>query len=78
MGNMDEATEAVNPERVTEIVDLVNDYGDDEDIYITRLRYAGDERDTVELEGVGALRLLTVSEASQLRDTLSRILDGAS
>ncbi len=78
MGKMNEATEAVNPDRVTEIVDLVNDYGDDEDIYVTRVRYAGDERDTVELEGVGALRCLTVSEATQVRDTLSRILDGAS
>jgi hypothetical protein len=76
---MADATGQVNSDgRVTEIVDLVNDYGDDEDIYVTRVRYAGASADTVELEGVGALRRLTVSEAIQVRDTLTRILDGAS
>jgi hypothetical protein len=69
---------AEDTDRVTEIVDLVNDYGDDEDIHVTRVRYAGAERDTVELEGVGALRRLSVSETTQFRDTLTRILDGAS
>jgi hypothetical protein len=66
-----------NPGRVTEIVGLTDDYGDDADIYVTRVRYLGDEADTVELEGVGRLRCLKVSEATRVRDALSRILERA-
>jgi hypothetical protein len=61
--------------RRTEIVELAeDDAGETGDIYLTRVRYTGDEHDTIEFEGVGQLRCLTTDQATRLHSALGRLL----